>query len=77
MKKWSENVEVHDEIVVENDCSVVIFVTEIAIENGSIEIAMINEESVPDSKVACHSKEIPYETVFSDLVNSNKIDDGD
>ena len=23
------------------------------------------------------SKEIPYEAVFSDLVNSNEIDDGD
>jgi hypothetical protein len=38
---------------------------------------MINEESVSDSKVACHSKKIPYDAIFSDLVNSNEIDDGD
>jgi hypothetical protein len=37
---------------------------------------MINEESVSDSKVTCHSKEIPYDA-FSDLVNSTEIDDGD
>jgi hypothetical protein len=30
-----------------------------------------------DSKVTCHSKEIPYDAIFSDLVNSNEIDDGD
>jgi hypothetical protein len=77
MKKWSENVEFHDDIVVENDHSVEIFVTKITTKNGSIEIAMINEESVSDSKVARHSKKIPYDAVFCDLVNSNKIDDGD
>jgi hypothetical protein len=76
MKRWSENVEVHDDIVVENDDSVERFVIEIATKNGSIEIAMINEESVCDNKVRCHSKEIPYDVVFGDLVNSNEIDDG-
>jgi len=34
-------------------------------------------KKVSDRKVACHSKEIPYDEIFSDLVNSNKIDDGD
>jgi hypothetical protein len=38
---------------------------------------MTNEEGVSDRKVACHSKEIPYDALFSDLVNSNEIDDGD
>jgi hypothetical protein len=77
MKKWSENVEVYDVIVVENDDSVEIFVSEIATKNSSIEIAMINEESVFHSKVTCHSKRIPYETLFSDVVISNEIDNGD
>jgi hypothetical protein len=79
MKKWSENVEVDEGIVVENGDCVDSLVTGTKTENDIIEVAMINEESmyVAHSKVACHSKEIPYNAVFSDLVNSIEIDDGD
>jgi len=44
--KWSEKDEVDEDIVVENDDCVESFVTEIETENGSIEIAMIDDESV-------------------------------
>jgi hypothetical protein len=77
MKKWSENVEVDEGIVVENGDCVESLITRTETENDIIEVAMINEESVSDRKVTCHSKEIPYDAVFSDLVNSNEIDDED
>ena len=46
MKKWSEDVEIHKDIDVENDDCVEHFVAEIETENDSIEIAMIDDESV-------------------------------
>jgi hypothetical protein len=59
--KWSEKDEVDEDIVVENDDCVEIFVTEIETENGSIEIAMIDDESVSvaDNKAACDNEEMP------------------
>jgi hypothetical protein len=68
MKKWSENVEVDEGIVVENGDCVDSLVTGTETENDIIEVAMINEESmsVADSKIT-----------FSDLVNSTEIDNGD
>jgi hypothetical protein len=69
--KWSEKAEVDEDIVVENDDCVESFVTELETENGSIETAMIDEESVSvvANEATCDNEEIPYNALFSDLVN--------
>jgi hypothetical protein len=70
--KWSEKDEVDEDIVVENDDCVEIFATEIETENCSIEITMIDDESVSvaDNKPTCGNEENDNDVVYSDLMNS-------
>ena len=46
MKKWSEDVEIHEDIDVENGECIDSLITEIKTGNDCIEIAMIDDESV-------------------------------
>jgi hypothetical protein len=78
--KWSEKTEVDEDIVVENDDCVEIFVTEIEIENDSIEIAMIDDESVfvadKDKCKKTHENEILMEeSLFETKTYEVKFDE--
>ena len=69
--KWSEKAKVDKDIVIGNDDCVDSLITEIEIEDGSIEAAIINEESVfvfSNEKVH-DDEEIASHTVYSDLMN--------
>jgi hypothetical protein len=46
MKKWSEDVEIHEDIDVENSECIDRLITEIKTQNDCIEITMIDDESV-------------------------------
>ena len=70
--KWSEKAKVDEYIIVENDDCVDSLITKIETRYGSIEDAMINEESVYIilNEATCDNKEIVSDAVYNDLMNS-------